>query len=107
MESILLAAGRLRGPEDAMREALELWESRERAKATLLVQIDQAEASLTAGKGRVITEQSMQDLANDVYERGRARRTGVNRRRRESSTFRHSAGGPPCAQSARARAARP
>ena len=35
--------------------------------------VDSAEASLARGEGRVITEQSMSDLAQEVKQRGRAR----------------------------------
>ena len=50
-----------------------MWEQRERTRAQLLANLDIAEASLTAGKGRAITPQSMQDLAAAVKQRGRAR----------------------------------
>lgn len=53
-------------------EALVLWERRERALEELLADIDAAEASIAGGKGRVITEQSMKDLANEVKQRGQA-----------------------------------
>jgi putative addiction module CopG family antidote len=68
-----IAAGRFQREEDAVREALALWEKRERARAEMLAAVDTAEASLAAGRGRVITERSMQDLADEVKQRGRAR----------------------------------
>jgi putative addiction module CopG family antidote len=68
-----IAAGRFQREEDAVREALALWEKRERARAEILAAVDAAEASLAAGRGRVITERSMQDLADEVKQRGRAR----------------------------------
>lgn len=68
-----IASGRLTREEDAIREAMALWESRERSRAQLLAEIDAAEASLARGEGRAITEQSMRQLAEDVKQRGRAR----------------------------------
>ncbi len=69
-----IEAGRLhREEEEAVQEALELWEARERARAELLAAIDTADASLGRGVGRVITEESMRDLASEIDRRGRAR----------------------------------
>jgi Arc/MetJ-type ribon-helix-helix transcriptional regulator len=68
-----IASGRLRGEEDAMREALALWERRERARAEILASVDVAETSLARGEGRLITQESMRDLAAEVKGRGRAR----------------------------------
>ena len=68
-----IASGRLHGEEDAMREALALWERRERARAEILASVDVAEAALARGEGRVITQESARDLAAEVKQRGRAR----------------------------------
>jgi Arc/MetJ-type ribon-helix-helix transcriptional regulator len=65
--------GRLHSEEDAVREALALWEDRERQRAEFLLTLDDAKASLTRGEGRVITQDSMRQLADEVKERGRAR----------------------------------
>jgi putative addiction module CopG family antidote len=66
-------AGRLHRPEEAVREALSLWEERERRRAEILAAVDAATASLAVGKGRVITENSMRQLADEVKQRGRVR----------------------------------
>jgi putative addiction module CopG family antidote len=66
-------AGRLHRPEEAVREALSLWEERERRRAEILAAADIAKASLAAGHGRVITEDSMRQLADEVKQRGRNR----------------------------------
>jgi len=66
-------SGRLRREEDAVVEALSLWEERERNRVEILAAVDEAESSLARGEGRVITEQSMRELADDVKRRGRAR----------------------------------
>jgi Arc/MetJ-type ribon-helix-helix transcriptional regulator len=66
-------AGRLRSEEEAVQEALVLWEERERARVTLLATLDDARASLARGEGRVITQESMRELSAEVRSRGRAR----------------------------------
>jgi len=68
-----IQAGRLHREEDAVQEALALWEERERTRAEILSAVDEAEASLARGEGRVITQQSMLDLATEVKQRGRDR----------------------------------
>jgi Arc/MetJ-type ribon-helix-helix transcriptional regulator len=68
-----IESGRLRREEDAVTEALSLWEERERRRLEILAAVDEAEASLLRGEGRTITEQSMLALAADVKQRGRAR----------------------------------
>jgi putative addiction module CopG family antidote len=69
-----IESGRLHRPEDAVEEALRLWEERERTRAEILTSVDLAEASLARGEGRVIvTEQDVRDLASDVKRRGRKR----------------------------------
>ena len=68
-----IESGRYSREEDALQEALLLWEERERARAEILACVDSADASLAAGAGRIVTQQSMRELANDVKHRGRAR----------------------------------
>jgi putative addiction module CopG family antidote len=65
--------GRFQTETDAVREALALWEDRERKRAEFLMTIEEARASLARGEGRVITEESVRQLATDVKDRGRAR----------------------------------
>ena len=67
--------GRFHHQEDAVREALSLWEDRERKRAEFLATLDDAKASLARGEGRTITQESMQELATDVKRRGLARIT--------------------------------
>ena len=66
-------SGRLHSEEEAVREALALWEERERRRLEFLATLDRARASLARGEGRVIMRESMQQLAAEVRERGRAR----------------------------------
>lgn len=68
-----IESGRLRREEDAVTEALFLWEERERARAEILAAVDEAETSLTCGEGRPISQESMRELAESVKRRGRER----------------------------------
>jgi Arc/MetJ-type ribon-helix-helix transcriptional regulator len=65
--------GRLHSEEDAVEEALALWEERERRRVEFLSSLDEARASLARGEGRAITPESMRELSAEVKERGRAR----------------------------------
>jgi putative addiction module CopG family antidote len=77
-----IESGRLQRPEDAVEEALRLWEARERTRAEILAAVDAAEASLARGEGRVIvTKQDARQLASDVKRRGRARLRSERRSR--------------------------
>jgi Arc/MetJ-type ribon-helix-helix transcriptional regulator len=68
-----IESGRLHSEQDAVQEALALWEQRERERTEFLLTLDEAKTSLARGEGRVITQESMQQLAREVKERGRAR----------------------------------
>jgi putative addiction module CopG family antidote len=68
-----IESGRFQREEDAVKEALSLWEERERTRAEILAGVDEAEVSIANGDGRTITQESMNELAEDVKRRGRAR----------------------------------
>jgi putative addiction module CopG family antidote len=68
-----IESGRFLRAEEAVQEALLLWEERERTRAGILAAVDRAEASLARGEGLTITQQSMRELAEDVKQRGRER----------------------------------
>jgi Arc/MetJ-type ribon-helix-helix transcriptional regulator len=68
-----IASGRLANEAEAIHEAMELWEQRQRRRAEILAAVDLAEASLAAGKGRTITNTSVRELAREVERRGQAR----------------------------------
>ena len=68
-----IETGRLQREEEAVKEALALWEERERSRAEILSAVDAAAASLVQGEGRVITQESMRQLAAEVKQRGRDR----------------------------------
>lgn len=65
--------GRFAREEDAVQEALALWEERERRRLEILAMVDEAEASLARGEGREVTEDSMRVLASETKERLRRR----------------------------------
>lgn len=65
--------GRFHREEEAIQEALSMWEERERKRVEFLATLDDARASLARGDGRIITRESMSKLAEEVKERGRAR----------------------------------
>lgn len=67
-----MESGRLHSEEDAVQEALQLWEDRERKRVVFLATLDDAHNSLLQGAGRVITQESMLQLAQEVKDRGRA-----------------------------------
>jgi putative addiction module CopG family antidote len=68
-----IETGRFRRVEDAVKEALSLWEERERKRTESLVSLDDAKASLSRGQGRAITQQSVRELADEVKQRGLGR----------------------------------
>ncbi len=67
-----IEAGRFVRAEDAVAEALSLWEERERTRTEILAAVGVAEAALARGEGRAITSESMAQLATEVKQRGRA-----------------------------------
>lgn len=65
--------GRYRGEDDAVREAMELWEERERYRAEILASIEMADASIARGEGRILDETSTATFVKEISARGRAR----------------------------------
>jgi Arc/MetJ-type ribon-helix-helix transcriptional regulator len=71
---LAIESGRLHGEEDAVKEALSLWEERERRRLEILAAVEVAEASLARGEGRRVTSaDEARKLADDVKRRGLAR----------------------------------
>ena len=65
--------GRVASTEDAVQEALQLWERRERRRGEILAAVDEAEVSLSRDQGMVLSEESTRKLAEDIKRRGRVR----------------------------------
>lgn len=77
-----IESGRYRHEADALRDALSLWEERERRRAEILAAVDPAEASLARGEGRTIaTREDAAQLASDIKRRGMARLAAIERER--------------------------
>jgi putative addiction module CopG family antidote len=69
-----IETGRLHRKEEAVQEAMSLWEERERRRLEILAAVDQAEASLARGEGRrITTHEEVTQLAADIKRRGIAR----------------------------------
>jgi len=58
--------GRYRGEEEAIADALALWEERERRRIEILASIDFAEASFARGEGDVVTSEAE---ANQLFDK--------------------------------------
>lgn len=70
---LAIETGRIHRPEDAVTQAMALWEEHERRRSEILSCVDAAEASVMCGEGIIITKPSMRQLVADVKQRGRAR----------------------------------
>jgi putative addiction module CopG family antidote len=68
-----IESGRFYRADDAVEEALLLWEERERKRAEFLATLDDAKGSLSRGEGCNITRESMLDFAEEVKQRGQVR----------------------------------
>jgi putative addiction module CopG family antidote len=66
-----IEAGRFHRPEDAVEEALSLWEDRERARLEILAAVNVAESSVARGEARSLTADSLRQLTDDVKQRNR------------------------------------
>jgi Arc/MetJ-type ribon-helix-helix transcriptional regulator len=66
-----IQTGRFASEEEALQDALSLWENRERRRAEILAAVDLAEAAFERGEGRKVTsrEQAAQ-LAEGIKRRG-------------------------------------
>jgi Arc/MetJ-type ribon-helix-helix transcriptional regulator len=58
-----IESGRFLREEDTVKEAPSVWEERERTRLEILAAVEEAEASLAAGKGCAVTTESMREVA--------------------------------------------
>jgi hypothetical protein len=66
-----IASGRLHRPEEAMQQALLLWEERERRRLEILAAVELSQESLARGEGRTVTTREESDrLVSDIARRG-------------------------------------
>ena len=70
-------SGRLAWAEDAVAEALLLWEEQQRAREALVASIEAERRAIARGEGIEITPGSLRSLTEDVKRRGRERRGAV------------------------------
>lgn len=69
-----ISTGRLHREEEAVQQAMLLWEERERRRLEILAAVDKAETSLARGEGRrITTHEEVAQLAADIKRRGMAR----------------------------------
>jgi putative addiction module CopG family antidote len=68
-----IESGRFNREEEAVQEAMKLWEERERRRLEIVAMIDEADASLARGEGREFTRESTQALADEIKQRLRRR----------------------------------
>jgi putative addiction module CopG family antidote len=69
-----IESGRLKSREDAIREALLLWEERERSRTELLAAMDEAEADFQAGRYADFTRQRLLVLGDELKREARLQR---------------------------------
>jgi putative addiction module CopG family antidote len=68
--------GRFRDRDEAVRQALSLWERRERERLELLSSLDSAERELDAGGGEEYSPENLGALVESVRKRGKASLNG-------------------------------
>ena len=84
-----VASGRISNEEEAVRQALWMWEDRERQRVEILAAVGGAQASITRGEGRrIASEEELQQFADDFKSRGMARLAAGQNRRLTKSGFR-------------------
>ena len=69
-----IESGRFRREEEAVKEALSLWEERELARAGILAALDESEADEEAGRYADYTNETLPQLADELKREGRNRR---------------------------------
>ena len=68
-----IESGRLHDEQEALQEALALWEERERRRQELLASVESARDAHARGEGRLLSDNSIRELTDQVKARGRAR----------------------------------
>jgi putative addiction module CopG family antidote len=68
-----IESGRFRSEEEAVQEAMALWEERERRRLEILALLDEAEAEFGRGEGIPLTEESVKVQVEEAKQRLRRR----------------------------------
>lgn len=66
-----IANGRLHSAEEAVAQALKLWEERERTRLEILSALDEAEADIEAGRYIEVSEDTHQQFVEDLKREAR------------------------------------
>jgi putative addiction module CopG family antidote len=66
-----VASGRLGGADEAVQQALSLWERRERARIEILTALDESESDLAEGRFSDYTEETLPKLAPELKREAR------------------------------------
>ena len=74
-----VASGRFQQEEDALQEALALWERRERNRMEILAALDEAERDLEGGCFIDYAEASLPQLSEELKREARTLRAGGSR----------------------------
>jgi putative addiction module CopG family antidote len=69
-----IASGRLHRAEEAVQQALSLWEKQERSRVEILAALDEAEADLETAQYEDYTDSSLPLLASQLKAEARALR---------------------------------
>lgn len=72
-----IKSGRLHRPEDAVQQALSLWERQERNRVELFAALDEAEADLQSGQYSDYTDETLPDLTDQLKTEARALRDHI------------------------------
>ncbi|MFN0104089.1 MAG: type II toxin-antitoxin system ParD family antitoxin [Bryobacteraceae bacterium] len=68
-----IESGRLQRPEEAVEEALVMWEDHERKRVEILMAVDESENDIDAGRYIEYTNATLPQLAEDLKREARAR----------------------------------
>ena len=71
-----ITTGRLHRVEDAVQEALALWEKQERNRIEILAALDESEDDLQAGRYVDYSDDSLPELERELKQEARALRNG-------------------------------
>jgi Arc/MetJ-type ribon-helix-helix transcriptional regulator len=71
--SLGIEQGRFRRREDAVRNAMALWEEQERARIDLLAELEAGDSSFDEGDIVMDSDESLAAFFDDIKQRGRAK----------------------------------
>ncbi len=69
---VAVQSGRLRDARDAVKEAFDLWEERERRRMELIAALEEGEADLAAGRYTTYTSETLPQLFEELKREAHA-----------------------------------